>query len=264
MPGRNLEYFLRLDKEVVYFVSCEGLSGSTFASKEEKIKAIIHLGMMFPGSRVIITLRPHGEYLKSLYSQYLRYGGAKSFDHFVALPWQKKLQNASHNKHLIDAGAISYCDLISAVEDAFPNPPFVCIMGDIFRDPKVFVEDLCSYVQCDPGSALTAFNNQPSNAGIKRWQAGLLRSMNKWFKVKPSLDGRYQPYSRLSKFRIDPVTICFRWLGWLPSASVVPREVVSRLNDYCADDWRFVESYVKAKPWVREKDQHCTLNSKGR
>lgn len=248
---RNLEYFLRLDCRKVYFVSCEGLSGSTFASTGERIKAISLLGAMFPCARIVITVRPHGEYLKSLYSQYLRYGGTQPFERFVLLPFDDIGGSGAPDGHLIHAGDLSYRAIIEAAERSFSVPPLVCTMADIFRTPESFVEQICSYVHCAPGSAVDGFKEKsPSNVGIRKRQAFLLRAMNSFFKPPLSLDGRNRPYRRLAKFRVDPVTVCFRWLRMIPSSDLVSDELISRLNAHHFEDWRFVEDYVKAKRWT--------------
>lgn len=248
---RNLEYFLRLDHRKVYFVSCEGLSGSTFASTGERIRAISLLGAMFPYSRVMITVRPHGEYLKSLYSQYLRYGGTEPFDRFVLLPFDDIGGSGSPRGHLIHAADLSYRAIIDAAESAFSVPPLVYTMTDMLRGPESFVEQVCAYVRCRPGRAVDGFKQKsPSNVGIRKRQASLLRAANGFFAPPLSLDGRNRPYGRLAKIRLDPVAICFRWLRMLPSPDLVPDELISRLNSYHSEDWQFVESYVKAKRWA--------------
>lgn len=253
---RNLEYFLRLESGKSYLVSCEGLSGSTFASTAQRVKAISLLGTMFPGARAIITIRPHGEYLKSLYSQYLRYGGTQPFDGFVLLPFKHDAGSAPQRRHLMRAADLSYRAIIDAAEKSFAGPPLVCTMADMFRDPGSFVDQICAYVHCEPGSAVQAFTRKsPSNVGIKNRQASLLRAMNALFKAPLSLDGRNRPYGRLSKLRLDPVTICFRWLSKVPSAGLVPDELVSRLNDHLSEDWQFVQDYVRARPWADASTQ---------
>jgi hypothetical protein len=248
---RNLEYFLRLDHRKVYFVSCEGLSGSTFAGTTERIRAISLLGAMFPCSRIMITVRPHGEYLKSLYSQYLRYGGTEPFERFVLLPFDEFGGPGSPGGHLIRAADLSYRAIIEAAEKSFSVPPLVYTMADMFRGPASFVEQVCGYVHCTPGGAVDGFKQKsPSNVGIRKRQASLLRAMNRFFEPPLSLDGRNRPYATLAKFRLDPVAICFRWLRMMPSPDLVPEELITRLNGYHSEDWQFVEDYVKAKRWA--------------
>jgi len=248
---RNLEYFLRLESEKNYLVSCEGLSGSTFASTAQRIRAISLLGKMFPRARVIVTIRPHGEYLKSLYSQYLRYGGTRPFDGFVLLPFKDDDGSSPQEGHLIRAADLSYRAIIEAAGKSFSGPPLVCTMADMFRDPGSFVAEVCAHVRCEPGGAIGAFKKKsPSNVGIRKRQASLLRAMNGLFNPPLSLDGRNRPYRRLAKFRLDPVTICFRWLSMIPSSSLVPDQLVSRLNDHFSEDWQFVEHYIRARPWA--------------
>lgn len=248
---RNLEYFLRLDHRKVYFVSCEGLSGSTFASTGERIRAISLLGAMFPRARIMITVRPHGEYLKSLYSQYLRYGGTQPFERFVLLPFDGIGGPGSPGGHLIHAADLSYRAIIETAEKSFSIPPLVYTMADMFRSPESFVEQVCGYVHCLPGRAVGGFDQKsPSNVGIRKRQASLLRAMNGFFEPPLSLDGRNRPYGRLAKFRLDPVNICFRWLRMMPSPDLVSEELITRLNSYHSEDWQFVEDYVKAKRWA--------------
>ena len=81
---RNIEYFLRLPDTEKYLISCEGLSGATFATLDERCRGFARLAQMFPSANAIIGFRPHGGFMASLYSQYLRYGGNQPFEGFFA------------------------------------------------------------------------------------------------------------------------------------------------------------------------------------
>ena len=71
LQSRNIEYFLRLPDTETYLISCEGLSGATFATLDERCRGIARLARMFPAANTIIGFRPHGGFMASLYSQYL-------------------------------------------------------------------------------------------------------------------------------------------------------------------------------------------------
>lgn len=245
MRWRNLEYFQRLDDAKRYLVSCEALSGFTFARRADRQKAIRVLGKMLPEARVLIVFRPHGAFVSSLYSQYLRYGGVLTVDRFFQLEGSLDLQHGP----IIDAGSINFRALIEDIEQSFEKRPMVVLMSDMFSSPEQFLNDLGEFAGCDTGAALTAFANKPVNAGLKRWQGEILRKVNRAMGVRLSLDGRNRPYAKFARLGIDPPTLLLEKLAFFPSRPLVSDKFKSQIDEQCAEDWRFVVSYAQEKRW---------------
>ncbi len=66
LRNRDIEYFLRLPDAEKYLNSCEGLSGATFATLDERCRGIAKLAQMFPAAITIIGFRRHGGFMASL------------------------------------------------------------------------------------------------------------------------------------------------------------------------------------------------------
>lgn len=238
---RNIEYYLRLKRGRTYLTSCEGLSGTTFATLDTRLEAIRNLAAMFPGAKVIVGFRDHGGYLASLYSQYLRYGGKHRFSDFFSL-------DGTAPDALLRADNINFQAIIETVAAEFGTRPFVYIMQQMFSDEQTFLRKLSEFADCDqvPNSLM---QGEASNRGLKGKQGEWLRRCNSLFDVRFSKDGRNRPYQSLVRYRLDPPTICRRWLSVIPSGPLVDSETRKKINSYFRDDWQYVEEYVAESRW---------------
>jgi hypothetical protein len=245
LTWRNLEYFLRLRNDRRYLVSCEGFSGKTFARLGERCAGLDRLGAMFPRAKVIVGFRRHGSLLASLYSQYLRYGGKGQFLDFIAL-------SDSQQDALLSRADISFRGLLETIESSFGRPAFAFDMHHAFREPSLFLQDLCSFVGCRPGRAGEAFGAPPRNTGLLRRQAEWLRWCNQKFDVRFSDDGRQRPYAKLARYRIDPPTVCLTWLSFIPSGPLLSEREREKIDAIYSEDWDFVHSYIGRRPWEGE------------
>ena len=233
---RNLEYFLRLSKTKKYLISSEGLSGATFATAEQRCQAIARLAEMFPGSQVLISLRPHGAYLASLYSQYIRYGGTQPFERFFSIP-------SDTSGAILHGKDVSFRAVINAIEDGFEQAPFVFTLSDLQSRINALLADLGGFL----GAELTppgADDRRKRNPGLKSWQAELLRNINVAAKAKLTLDGRSRPYRRLARLRIDPPRLCTAVLGRFPGAPLVAAGQRKEIDQFYSEDWQFVCDYM--------------------
>jgi hypothetical protein len=248
MVWRNLEYFLRLDETRRYLISCEGLSGYTFASREAREKSIRSLGEMFPDARIIIVFRPHGDFVSSLYSQYIRYGGTLPIEKFFQIPGDP--HGTVESGPIIDAGSIDYQMIIQDIENNFRIPPMVVIMGDIFKNPKAFLDDFCTYASCQYEECILAkFQEKPVNTSLKRWHGKMLLRINKILGGRVSLDGRNRPFPRLRRLGFGPAEIFLDKLDFIPSGPLVGRDVKDRINQHFSDQWRDICDYAAARKW---------------
>jgi hypothetical protein len=242
---RNLEYLIRLDETNRYLVSCEGLSGRTFAGLDERRTGLSRLAQMFPRARVIIGVRRHGDFLASLYSQYLRYGGTESFSGFLD-------PNRQRDRFPFNRMEVSFRTIVESTQDAFGVAPLVFDMAEMFRSPETFLDELCTYTGSVPGNALAAFEAPPRNATLRRWQGHTLRRINQHVGARLTLDGRNRPYGKLARWRLDPPTLLQRGLGTLPSpplVSRVERQQVDTDPEF-SKDWDWIRGYIAQRPWM--------------
>jgi hypothetical protein len=241
LKWRNIEYLIRLQAGNIYLMSCEGFSGATFASLDERCRGLHRLGAMFPGAYPIIGVRRHGDFLASLYSQYIRYGGKESISGFFALS-----KSAAHT--IFQRESISFRRLIEETEVAFQRAPFVYDMRKMFGDMPAFLQDLGAYLGL-PAPSLGSIVNKVENSGLGRWQANILRWINDITQARFSYDGRNRPYARLARLHLDPPTVCTGLLGYLPSPPLVDRKIKQQIDDCFEEDWNYVQSYLAERPW---------------
>jgi len=235
---RNIEYFLRLSKDERYLISCEGLSGATFAKLDERCRGLARLAEMFPGANAIIGLRPHGGFIASLYSQYLRYGGCASFDEFFSL-------TAPSDQVIWRPEDLSFRALIECLEASFEKSPFVFQMSELMTNRDGLMSDLAAFLGTSGPPSLAA-NDKAQNVSLGAWQGRLLRSINRGASVSYTPDGRNRPFAGLARWRLDPTTICHKLLGRLPGAPLVPLQVRQRIDEAYRDDWAYVTDYIKS------------------
>lgn len=234
---RNIEYFLRLAETEKYLISSEGLSGATFAALDERLRGLARLAEMFPGANAIIGFRPHGGFVASLYSQYLRYGGDAPFEDFFSL-------DGPQDQVVWRRDDLSFRSLIECLETSFGKPPFVFQMGELRTNRDGLLSDLAGFFGV-PGTPRLVGEEEALNVSLGAWQGRLLRSINRRAGIAYSPDGRNRPFPRLARVHLDPTTICRRVLGRLPGGPLVSAEARARIDEAYQEDWDFVTDYIK-------------------
>lgn len=234
---RNVEYFLRLPDEETYLISSEGLSGATFAPLDERCRGISRLAEMFPDANIIIGFRPHGGFVASLYSQYLRYGGNAPFDAFFSL-------TAPNDEVVWRRDDLCFRTLIESLESAFEKPPFVFLLEELRTNREGLFDDLAKFLG-SPRPAPPTRSQGARNVSLGSWQGQLLRCINKLAGITHSPDGRNRPFPALARWRLDPTNLCLRVLGRLPAGPLVSDEKRRRIDEAYQEDWAFVVDYVK-------------------
>jgi len=238
MRYRNIEYFLRLSDREKYLISCEGLSGGTFARLDDRLRGMARLAEMFPGSHALIGLRPHGGFVASLYSQYLRYGGSAPFERFFCL-------DGPQDQVVWRRQDLSFRALIECLETSFGEPPFVFQMSELKSDPEGLLADMARFMGTPSAPPLLA--DKAQNISLGAWQGSLLRGINRRAGISHSPDGRNRPFPRLARWRLDPTTISHKLLGRLPGGPLVPPEARQRIDEAYREDWAFVTDYIKTQ-----------------
>lgn len=234
---RNLEYFLRLPDTAKYLVSCEGLSGATFARLSERQRGLKRLAEMFPGAHAIVGFRPHGGFVASLYSQYLRYGGSRPFDDFFSV-------ERPQDQVIWRREDLCFRAIIESLERSFGKPPFVFQMSELRSNREGLLADLAGFL--GTSRAPVPAEDKAQNVSLGAWQGCLLRSANRITGISYTPDGRNRPFPALRRLRLDPTTVCHKVLGRLPGGPLVPAEARQRIDDAYREDWAYVTDYIKS------------------
>jgi hypothetical protein len=235
-----LEYFVDLSSEHRYLISCEALTGRMFGDIEEKRRSLKRLAEMFPGARCILSVRRPGDYLSSLYSQYLRYGGSGGFRDFIDLEGEER-------ETFVRREDFCFEPVIRQAERCFGSPPFVFDNAELRSNLDGLLTDLAAFMgtekpRVSPGR--TRYN--PS---LKRRQGELLRRVNRMARVQASRTGRFRPYAKAARMRIDPPRICRSYLGWIPSPPLLNSATRELIEGAYRSDWESVQDFLKKCPW---------------
>ncbi len=238
--SRNLEYFVNLASDQRYLVSCEGFTGRMFGDIEEKQSSLARLAEMFPGARCILSVRRPSDYLSSLYSQYLRYGGSGTFHDFIALDGNDK-------KSFVHRDDFCFEPVIRQAERCFGAPPFIFDNNELRGNLDGLLSDLATFLGTEKPTVRPG--GKRYNPSLKKRQGELLRRVNGMAGVQASRTGRYRPYARAIPFRIDPPRICRSYLGWIPSPPLLSSATRAEVDAAYRQDWEFVRDYIKRCPW---------------
>jgi hypothetical protein len=205
---------------------------------DDRLSGLARLAEMFPGSHTIIGLRPHGGFVASLYSQYLRYGGSAPIEGFFSL-------DGPQDNVVWRREDLSFRALIEQLEMTFGEPPFVFQMSELKTNYDGLMSDLSAFLET-PGGPPAVVDDKAQNISLGAWQGRLLRSINRRADITHTPDGRNRPFAGLARWRLDPTTVCHKVLGRLPGGPLVPAAVRKSIDEAYRDDWDFVSDYIKS------------------
>lgn len=167
-PGRNL-------------ISDEALVGDFYRLKLMNSKIVAdRLRQIFPGARIIVTIRNQYDFMESLYKQYLYRGGVKKFRAFV------NYKNGDFRPtHLrwnlsVDIAMFDYLRLIEYYERLFGKENLLVVPYELLQtDPKLFIQTLFSWMGLDE---TPSFENEMYNGGYGAVQVSLARMFNRFLR----------------------------------------------------------------------------------
>jgi len=124
------DWFRCKGKKII--ISHESLSLHRYdSSAEEKFAVADALKRIFPDAKIIVGIRDAHSWLRSLYSQYIREGGTKTFDEFY---------KTFDNQHL------DFDRYISHLRSLF-DQVFVYRFEDFKRDKYRIIKEICDFIE---------------------------------------------------------------------------------------------------------------------
>jgi hypothetical protein len=126
------------DNERITLVSCEELEGNPYFPQTIHRKIIFNgIKSIYPDARIILGIREKFSHIKSLYTQYVRKGGTKSFNEF--------------KKEMLYSPKLDYDRLIETLRCLFgENNVLIYRYEDLKHDPKHCIKIICNYVDVSP------------------------------------------------------------------------------------------------------------------
>ncbi|MEF8792414.1 hypothetical protein [Thiohalorhabdus sp.] len=167
---------------------------------ERRAEAVRALQSRVPGKRHLLFLREPGDWVVSLYRQFVKRGGYRRFRDFFG----------ETSDHIVTPAYLDYGWLVEDVGQAVPGPVAICHYDCLLRDPQGFVTAITRAFGGDTGlqdlvSGIPprAFHQQ-ANVGLRGRGARWLRALNRirrsrwnphgWFSWKRA---ERLPWSRL-------------------------------------------------------------------
>ncbi len=162
-------------------ISNEALIGDFHRLKLMNSKIVAdRLKMMFPGARIIVTVRNQYDLMESLYKQYLQRGGVKRFRDFVN--YRNGDFGPTHPKWnlSVDIAMFNFLRLLEYYESLFGRENLFVVPYELLQaDPKGFSQMLFSWMGLDEAPS---FKNEFYNTGYGAAQVSLARIFNRFLR----------------------------------------------------------------------------------
>jgi hypothetical protein len=155
-------------------ISDEDLSGSPLYGYINRRAILEKLGMVFPGAKVIITLRNQKDILLSIYKHYLKNGGTLK-------PAQLVIGNGSEpgGPFFIDPAGYEYSMLVKELFYIFNQAGvLVLFQEDISSRPDAAMDKLASFLGIT-GKSIKIPHGKPTSPSLKEGLLVSLRHLNK-------------------------------------------------------------------------------------
>lgn len=243
-----LDKFVNLSSRKQYLGSNERLAGTLWASPSDVDHSIEGLSKLFPDARILMSFRPHHEYIISSYKQFLHEGGTKTFREYF---------DVVGNRGYLRKEQLYYRDRIQAVERYFGRAPFVFTLSEIKSNLDGLLRDLGTYMNARPPKAVDV-SKTPRNRGVGYYQASILRRMNRYNRTNLNPAGRYRLSNYVTEtLRVDPARVAQYWLSWLPKKDFCfNEEEFAILDRDFAEDWAFVHKRSKTRAGASMPGEH--------
>ncbi|MCF8226595.1 MAG: hypothetical protein K9J30_12025 [Bacteroidales bacterium] len=195
----------------------------------------------FPGTKFILFVRRHDDWLLSRYKYRIRKFGSESFREFF---------NLDTNEGLWKVEELNFRDKIMAIEKLSGTPPLVLTHDLLKKDHTGFIEILLDYIGTKlkrpvPKKMVHTAFNEKQLIGLRKW--------NRWFpyRRKP-FKNRFSKilYRRTKQYVVHLVSFLLLFIpGFLFRNKTLltgpDRNELKRIRDYFADDWAFCVEYEK-------------------
>jgi hypothetical protein len=188
--NRTFTIKTEFSKNKINIISEEGLSGNLHTKNKtaDGITIAYRLKVLFPNAKIIVIFRKKDQWLKSLYSEYIKLGGYESFDY-----WKT---------NILDSRCLNYEKYSKCLKSLFKEV-LISDFKNLKNDSNQFIKDICDFI----GVNVPKYENKHRN--IKLDDTALLhwRKLNKFFKSPNNPSGflpqRLNPlptYNQLSMF----------------------------------------------------------------
>lgn len=223
------------DEEVI--VSSENLSNVPYGKdySRRRLAGLSELASVFPNSSILIVLRDPSTMLPSLYFQYIKMGGSRSFDDFI--------------EHRIDLPAFKFSNFINDLSALNFQNVYIIFFEDLF-DKAAQLENILGW-QFEP-LALKKKSSRDKNISLKRNGARILRFCNvQAHRLGLGSVDRIPAWNRywLKKLRLTPHSLLrskiLRWLDNFGPSAISDAPVHKAINEL-SEDYNMLRITIEA------------------
>jgi hypothetical protein len=198
-------------------VSEEGLGGNPYLGARDSAVIARRLHALFPGARVLLTVRRQPALLRSIYTQYLKEGGRRCARDFLDPPHHPEFPR-------FDAAAFAFDRLAGLYGGLFGHERVLVLPQELLRtDQTAFLALLARHIGAEGLALIDSGQADPGNISPPPGNARLFRLGNRFLsgpfnetggagsalspaRILRSLAYRLPPLSRGEKRRIDEAT----------------------------------------------------------
>ena len=227
----HLNRLIGLDRKSKYIISNESLSGWAWGADRKMF--IKDLSMIFPKAHILISFRRQDDWLRSVYNEYIKWGGYLEIDKFFDL---------HDDKGVIKRDELYFSELLDSIDECFENEPLVFFYDELRSDPQGLVDKIGRYIGCK----IKVKKWEKKNKGLTERQISILKKINAFAKSEFNPEGKLRLYNKYSrKYGMDPVSIVKKLRGFLGQGNVTDqnRKYLDQVLDFYKDDWNKIISY---------------------
>lgn len=168
----------KLSDKKINLISDENLSfgGASFrehakySPKRKRTEKAELIKKLYPNAKIIITVRNKDEWIKSMYGEYIKKGGSKTFDYWY--------------KNVLKKETLEFEEYISLLKQLFEEV-LVCHFEDFKNNHEFFIKEICDFI----GVGIPSYDTNPVGVRLTDRKIKLLRVYNKIFKTRYSHEG---------------------------------------------------------------------------
>jgi len=228
----KVELLLRSSRERPVLLSREGLSGQNWAHHEVREQSIARLAGLFPQARIMLSFRRHARYIVSSYNQFLQRGGCLTFEQYF---------DPYNDSGFMKIDDFRFALKVDAVERYFQRAPFVFFQEEIGRDLQGLLDDMQDFIGGEAPPAESIRSSKRLNQSVRYHPAKLLRYLNSKSRTELNPAGSWPLYHpRLQQLKLDPRTVCQRWLRFAPDLPLVSAQTCEHIDSLYEQDWNYV------------------------
>lgn len=178
-------------------LSREAFSGALYASLikhklDHRSSILLNLRASVPEARILIVLRRQDGLSRSIYRQYLKFGGTARIDRFYGV--------SGNAAALFPLNRFRFSAYVNYLIEIFPAGVLVLVFEDLLRNPIAFLGKLCAFMSVPMPDIRLAKTNTTTLGSVGMETSRLL---NKFFKSQLNPEALLPGIPRIRGHRIE-------------------------------------------------------------